>query len=1287
MCIITHITSSHSRNILQSKDCDALHFAIKCLKYEPIEQLLEQQPSLMSTEIEGNTVIHTACEFPNAINILILLLKYVQQQGLTSLLTKLNNNQLTPLLFAIYHKNKYACQELIKQKANLSYSITNGTQVFHDIVNDSKLLFCEYKNELYIGYSFSQKNIHRILSPLNDLTNAVIHTNSTIQNVNNVNTKLIEATIIQPSSQLLQILLSQVSATLKNENLKTTIYIPAVRIGSIRVIDYLIQEKITVQDYFNIDNGSLLYESIKHRNEEVFIQLCEHVVNQRSASFQKVGGILLQIQSTHPLLLCIDLNKPKTFNYLLDEKFQFSLTFLKHQDNTIIHLILNSNNRNVFLRLFIERIQSNKLKPFLNNTPLVDCYTNNSKITPLHLCAQYFPECLSMILELNPDPTIADSSGNTALHLAVNADSLNSTKLILDQYKNTSGLSEMVNATNLMGLTPLHNAVDKASEDIVRLLLDNNANIYAINEDKRTVFHHSVFIKDRNKSVSIMKILLEYNSLNQQQSTDLVRGVDSERCTALHLAIKCQNLKAIEYLLKQQIDISITDCDENTILHLAVMVKYTGLVVKSILRAVFEGSLKNIHIISSTDFINMRNSQGKSALSLSMECADLNTIESILAYEPRLDSTDMDGNSPLHISVQFNSIKCLNTLLKKIKSRNSQGIMRFLNAVNNKGLSPLHHAIACNNYESAEILCNEGAQLSLTSPNGTITLCHGIDGLKLRFMCIRPGYFKEYQYYICYTRDTKNSIVIASLLPELSTKVFQDSAKLKLVTELPEHAIQFIIKCSCTEPLEALIASKFLDFSKDKTWDLYWKVADNSSMLVTNYLFQNYPDKMKCSKSLKTLEKAVIINDNTKIIENTLNKFPLLDKLDEQEIHSILKTVVELSISNDSTTNLKTLLARRAKLNYLYGDEKDRTILHIIAEKDKNIEFFTCILEEILTREEGEFRQSTFIDGKSMIDHQNNKGKTALHLCIQKKRHDLLRIILKHCQKIMLKDLNDNTIVHLAASTGDLLIAQEIFQKISTDEYPYYFESENIHGCTPLHLATSVGSKDICKNLLEKGASLFSIDKDERTMFHHAMLVENKENRLETLTFLLEEFPNKKDDRSKNLLRKQDRDGCTALHNAVEHQYESEVALLIKADSSVVELYDKNMHTLLHVAIAPEIGSPKLSIPNESIFVKVFEILNLKPRAYGTHQHAVICQQDIQGRTALHLSIAFNNIFALEKILSVNPCLLICDEGGNSIFHKAVKKADDQALRTIIRHINTDDETLGRLDHSDRSST
>jgi ankyrin repeat protein len=84
-----------------------------------------------------------------------------------------------------------------------------------------------------------------------------------------------------------------------------------------------------------------------------------------------------------------------------------------------------------------------------------------------------------LISEGYKDVNVQDELGNTALHWSASADHLDAVQYLVETLKLD------VNAVNKVGDTALHKAAWRGSLDCVKYLIDKDANLNALNKDKK----------------------------------------------------------------------------------------------------------------------------------------------------------------------------------------------------------------------------------------------------------------------------------------------------------------------------------------------------------------------------------------------------------------------------------------------------------------------------------------------------------------------------------------------------------------------------------------------------------------------------------------------------------------------------------------------------------------------------------------------------------------------------------------------------------------------------------
>ena len=179
---------------------------------------------------------------------------------------------------------------------------------------------------------------------------------------------------------------------------------------------------------------------------------------------------------------------------------------------------------------------------------------------------------------------------NPPLHAAVIQKDLGALRRLIEN----QGYS--VNSVNLTNLTPLHLAAGRGYEEIVRYLLQHEANVNAVDNHGQTPLHAAAAAVREG----VVKMLVGAGANiaaidnNHETPADLAARTWLSQATAarvvdylnnraassqmLLLGVRLNNLPLITNALRQHADLSIQDKNGNTPLHLAVLLRYPDIV-------------------------------------------------------------------------------------------------------------------------------------------------------------------------------------------------------------------------------------------------------------------------------------------------------------------------------------------------------------------------------------------------------------------------------------------------------------------------------------------------------------------------------------------------------------------------------------------------------------------------------------------------------------------------------------------------------------------------------------
>ena len=215
-----------------------------------------------------------------------------------------------------------------------------------------------------------------------------------------------------------------------------------------------------------------------------------------------------------------------------------------------------------------------------------------------------------------------ENHNSSVLNIAVYKKSLIITEILIDYCKknNIEKLKEFVNAANDQGVAPLHYASFRGEVSIIKLLIENGAEINIVTKRKLNVIHYSA---QGNKPNVLMYFYLQLKSRNENDKYKLITDKDGGGSTPLHWAV----YSVAEDLLLYLINLDIFDSEEKKM-----------------------------------EFINQLDNDGNSALHLSVSSKSSRIAMKLLQNGAKSSLANEKGETPLQLAInkkQFEIIKIL----------------------------------------------------------------------------------------------------------------------------------------------------------------------------------------------------------------------------------------------------------------------------------------------------------------------------------------------------------------------------------------------------------------------------------------------------------------------------------------------------------------------------------------------------------------------------------------------------------------------------------------------------
>uniref|UniRef100_A0A670XMQ2 Transient receptor potential cation channel subfamily A member 1 n=1 Tax=Pseudonaja textilis TaxID=8673 RepID=A0A670XMQ2_PSETE len=303
------------------------------------------------------------------------------------------------------------------------------------------------------------------------------------------------------------------------------------------------------------------------------------------------------------------------------------------------------------------------------------------------------------------------------------------------------------------------------------------------------------------------------------------------------------------------------------------------------------------------------------------------------------------------------------------------------------------------------------------------------------------------------------------------------------------------------------------------------------------------------------------------------------------------------------------------------------------------------------------------------INFTNNKKCSPLHLAVQSRDLEMIKMCIEYGAQIDLKQIDNCTALHFAATQGateilklmmssytgedpiinaldgskeTLLHRAALFDHCELAEYLISkganIDSVDIEGRTPLLLATSCASWKIVNLLLSKGANVELKDLLGRNFLHLTVLQPGG------LQHLNEHFLKMK--HIEYLINEEDQEGCTPLHYASKQGIPLSVNILLKMNVSV---YSKSRDKKSPLHFAASYG-------------RINTCLRLLEAMEDTR---LLNEGDKKGMTPLHLA-AQNGHEKVVQFLLKKGALFLCDYKGWTALHHAAFGGYTRTMQIIL---------------------
>ena len=681
-------------------------------RYDEAKEAFKTKTDINSADENGDSALHVAARVNEADLVSFLIIKGADTElrnndGDTALHVAIKNNAIDAAkVLAIVHGDIFAKD--VEENSALELALAKGPEWYDAMITAQTGELRDVDGECIVHYfvkTRDEKAIDRCIQvgvPLSVRDNyGLSPLNLAFKSADNATSIRIAAKLLLAGAEPVRGDYAYFEDAVRTHNMilrfndgQTPLHIATID-GHTGVVDYIIRQKTSVRTVDilsaqDISGGTPLHEAVRYGRVDIARLLLENGANANAMDSIGKTPILLIIpepaqQEMYPLLLKHGANA--------NQKDMYGDTALhvaalgNAPVNTLSLLMSNGaslNERNkegvTPLALAIESRHPAQVRFFAQNG--ADVYAEDMEgNTPLTKALD--SENADMLKTLIDRDNVAstDSSGNTALHIAIRRDApIEYIRYLID-------VGADVNARNKNGDSSLFITVQKNRRDAGDLLLEKNADIFATNTQNNSPLRLAL-----TQGGEVQDWLITSKTLN---------STDGSGNTPLHYASEWHLNSAVQSLIQKGAKLDAQNGNGESVVYSAVKGGDDSPSTINVL-------VSNGVIIDSKDKLG-RDNLGNTPLHAAVKWSGFNNAKTLIALGVDVNAQNLSGKSALSDACR-SAKKDMAVLL--IRSGAD------INATDATGRTVLMDAISSNNEEMVRLLLQYKANVQLQEMSG-----------------------------------------------------------------------------------------------------------------------------------------------------------------------------------------------------------------------------------------------------------------------------------------------------------------------------------------------------------------------------------------------------------------------------------------------------------------------------------------------------------------------------------------------------------------------------------------
>ena len=794
-------------------------------------------------------------------------------------------------------------------------------------------------------------------------------------------------------------------------------------------------------------------------------------------------------------------------------------------------------------------------------------------------------ELVKFFTDLGSDIHLKTNAGWNCLHIAAQHGHLNLCKALIERHKID------VCMTDNKGWTALHHSARTGSYELVKFFADLGTEF----DLKTNIGWNCLHIAALNGHLNLSKILVEKHKFD-------VHMTDKDGWAAVHHSATSGSYELIRFFTDLGTDIYVKTNLGKNCLHIAALNGHLNLCDTLVQKHKFD--------------VDMTDNDGWTALHYSSRSGSYELVTFFTDLGTDVFVKTNLGKNCLHISALYGHLNLCKTLVKKHKFD--------VHMTDSDGWSALHHSARSGSYELVTFFTDLGTDINfktnvgwnclhISALYGHLHLCKTLaekhkfdvhmtdnDGWVASHHSARNGSYELFKFFIDLGTDVyaktnigKNCLHIAALYGHLGL--------CKTLIEKHNFDVHVNDKNGWTALHHSARSGSYelVTFFADLGTDIHVKTNIDGNCLHIAALYGHL-----------NLCKTLVEKQNFDVYASNKNGWTALHHATRSGSFELFKFFIDLGTDINIKTNFginclhvaafyghfdlcKTLVEKH-KFDVHMTDNEGWTALHASVRSGSYelVTFFTDLGNDIYLKTNigmnclhiaaflGNFSLcKTLVENHKYDVHlTNNEGWTALHHSARSGSYKLVSYFTDLGTDIHLKTKNAETCLHIAALNGHLHLCKTLVEKHNFDVHMI-----DNDGWSALHCSAKSGSFDLFLYFLRQGSEIYSKTINMKNVLH----LSSGEGHFDISSFVLEHFT--KDYRDNNtrkqhmlngnyyksqvfykystiFLHAMDDDGNTYLHLASQGNQPKICELLLKYDTEMINLLNKDDKTAREIA-------------------------------------------------------------------------------------------------------------------------